>query len=401
MQTVECLRAHAVQELDLVLAVLRQLPQSCDAERREGPTRRRRETIGEWAIVVVAHGTRDETAPRNSSPTIYLLLNNDHRSCRRPSVRSQHGDLSVNTIAPPAPARDRRRPIALVAVACVAVVILALLADSGPLTPLKAIILGAVEGITEYLPISSTGHLLVVQRLLGLGSGSGKVAADTYAIAIQLGAILAVVALYRHRIGQLVQGLIGRDADGRHLLVRLIVAFVPAAAIGVVFGDTIKDKLFGPWPVVGAWAVGGVFLLWWRPRHGTASLELLTVRNAAIIGCAQTLALWPGVSRSLVTIVAALAIGLSMSSAVEFSFLLGLATLSAATALDLAKDGGTLLSDYGWQTPLLGAIVAFVTALAAVRWLVEYLRTRPLTIFGWYRLLAAAVTVVLIAAGSV
>jgi undecaprenyl-diphosphatase len=296
---------------------------------------------------------------------------------------------------------DRRREVALLGVAILAVIILAISADGGPLTPLKAIVLGAVEGITEFLPISSTGHLLVVQRLLGLGTGDGKTAADAYAIAIQLGAILAVVALFWQRIVQLLRGLIGRDADGRRLLTRLIVAFVPAAAIGVVFGDSIKTHLFGPWPVVGAWAVGGVFLLWWRPRHGTGSLELLTFRNAAIIGFAQTLALWPGVSRSLVTIVAALAIGLTMSAAVEFSFLLGLATLSAATLLDLSKDGKTLVDDYGWRTPLLGAIVAFITALAAVRWLVTYLRTRPLTVFGWYRLLAAAVTAVLIAAGSV
>lgn len=302
--------------------------------------------------------------------------------------------------AVPTPPPDRRRPALLIAATCIAIVALAATADGGPLTPIKAIVLGAVEGITEYLPISSTGHLLVTQRLLGLGTGPGKVAADTYAIAIQLGAILAVVALYRHRISRLARGVIGRDDAGRQLLARLIVAFLPAAAIGVAFGDSIKAHLFGPWPIVVAWAVGGAFLLWWRPRHGTAALEQLTNRNAAIIGCTQILALLPGTSRSLVTIVAALAVGLSMSAAVEFSFLLGLATLTAATALDLAKDGGTLLNDYGWRTPLLGALVAFLTAMAAVRWLVSYLRTEPLTIFGWYRLLAAVITVGLILGGA-
>lgn len=302
--------------------------------------------------------------------------------------------------AVPTPLPDRRRSARLIAATGIAIVALAVTADGGPLTPIKAIVLGAVEGITEYLPISSTGHLLVTQRLLGLGTGPGKVAADTYAIAIQLGAILAVVALYRHRISRIARGVIGRDDAGRQLLARLIVAFVPAAAIGVAFGDSIKAHLFGPWPIVVAWAVGGAFLLWWRPRHGTAALEQLTHRNAAIIGCAQILALLPGTSRSLVTIVAALAIGLSMSAAVEFSFLLGLATLTAATALDLAKDGGTLLNDYGWRTPLLGTLVAFLTAMAAVRWLVSYLRTEPLTIFGWYRLLAAAITVALILGGA-
>lgn len=296
----------------------------------------------------------------------------------------------------------RRQVIAAGSVAlAVAIVVLAVTADAGPLTPLKAVILGAVEGITEFLPISSTGHLLVTQRLLDLGTGSGKAAADTYAIAIQIGAIMAVVAVSFRRIVQMANGLVGRDQVGRDLLMRLVVAFLPAALVGVVLGDMIKERLFGPWPIVAAWLVGGVFLLVWRPGNGATALEQMTVRHAAIIGCAQILALWPGTSRSLVTMIAALALGLSMSAAVEFSFLLGLATLSAATVLDLAKDGGTLLDLYGWQTPLLGTLVAFVTALIAVRWFVAYLRTRPLTIFGWYRIGIAAVTIALLAAGTI
>ena len=162
--------------------------------------------------------------------------------------------------------RNRRLGLtAGVVVALVAVVLLSL-DTAGPLTPLKAIILGAVEGFTEYLPVSSTGHLLVVQRLLDLGDGDGKLAADTYAIAIQIGAILAVVVLYWRRLGQLASGAVGRDTDGRRLLIRLLIAFVPAAAVGVVAGDTIKDQLFGPWPIVAAWFVGGAFLVWWDPR---------------------------------------------------------------------------------------------------------------------------------------
>ena len=300
-------------------------------------------------------------------------------------------------------ARDRNRNLGLAVGAIVTVVtVIALsLGTSGPLTPLKAIVLGAVEGFTEYLPVSSTGHLLVTQRLLGLGEGDAKAAADTYAIAIQIGAILAVVVLYWRRLGQLAEGVIGRDLDGRKLLVRLIVAFVPAAAVGVLLGDTIKSQLFGPWPVIGAWLAGGVFLIWWNPRPGRLDLTSLTVRHAAIIGAAQILALWPGMSRSLVTIAAALAIGLSMSAAIEFSFLLGLATLSAATLYDLAKDGQTLLDDYGWRTPLLGGIVAFITAVIAVQWLVAFLRTRPLAIFGWYRIGIAVVTAALLALGAI
>lgn len=323
------------------------------------------------------------------------------------------------------PDQRATRPHPAVAVAWAAlgigILALALAGGSGPLTAPKAIVLGAVEGITEYLPVSSTGHLLVTQRLLDLGSAEGKVAADTYAISIQLGAIAAVIALYRRRLLQLLHGLLGRDDEGRALLVRLVVAFLPAAAIGVAFNNSIKDTLFGPWPVVAAWALGGAFLLVWKPRQmatrspsgtpaspsrrpaSTAGKAItdISVRAAVVIGVAQALALWPGVSRSLVTIVAALAIGCTLAAALEFSFLLGLATLTAATVLDLAQDGDTLLDDYGWRTPLLGALVAFATALFAVRWLVGYLRTRPFSDFGWYRLAAAAVTVVLIVVDAI
>ena len=303
-----------------------------------------------------------------------------------------------------APIPPERTPFALVVAAVglfTVIVVLALGSSRGPLTPLKAIVLGAVEGITEFLPVSSTGHLLVAQRLLGLGSGSDAAAADAYAVAIQLGAILAVVALYRRRLAQILRGVSGHDDDGRRLAGRLLIAFAPAAVIGVVLGDTVKAHLFGPWPIVVAWVVGGVFLLVWRPAPGATALTGLSVRSAVIIGGVQLLAFWPGTSRSLVTIAAALAVGLTMSAAVEFSFLLGLLTLGAATSLDLLKHGPALVDDYGWHTPLLGALVGFVTALVAVRWLVSYLRTRPLTIFGWYRLGIAAVTVVLMATGTI
>ncbi len=296
----------------------------------------------------------------------------------------------------------RSRNVRIAGVVAVGLLVATFLIDSsGPLTPVKALILGAVEGITEFLPISSTGHLLVTQRLLGLGDGDGKVAADTYVVAIQIGAILAVVALYRQRLVQLLRGLVGRDEDGRDLLIRLAVAFVPAALVGFVLSDTIKEQLFGPWPVIAAWFVGGVFLLFWTPGDGHVAITSLTMRHAAIIGVAQILALWPGVSRSLTTIVAALAIGASMSTAVEFSFLLGLATLSAATLYDLTKSGSTLVEDYGVVTPLFGTVVAFVTAFVAVRWLVATLRTRPLSIFGWYRIGVAFVTAGLIGIGVI
>ncbi|MCB0995403.1 MAG: undecaprenyl-diphosphate phosphatase, partial [Acidimicrobiales bacterium] len=189
----------------------------------------------------------------------------------------------------------------------------------------------------------------------------------------------------------------GRDPDGARLLARLIVAFLPAAVVGLALDSTIKSHLFGPWPIVVAWAIGGAFLLWWQAPLGRTRLVDMTTRQATIIGAAQVLALWPGTSRSLTTIVAALAVGLTMAAAVEFSFLLGLATLTAATVLDLGKHGGEMVDRFGVATPLVGAVVAAVSAAVAVRWLVAYLRTRPLRIFGWYRLGAALVTVLLLA----
>ena len=308
------------------------------------------------------------------------------------------------TVQPDVDARSDRLVVGGVlvgAAVAVAAVILLSIGSEGPLTPLKAIILGAVEGFTEYLPVSSTGHLLVTQRLLDLGEGEAKAAADSYVISIQIGAILAVVVLYWRRLGQLTLGLVGRDVEGRGLLVALVVAFVPAATVGLALGDTIKDQLFGVGPVVVAWFAGGVFLIVWRPRPGTIELTQLTARHAAVIGVVQILALWPGTSRSLVTIVAALAVGATMAAAVEFSFLLGLATLSAATFYDLAKDGQEILDVYGWRTPLVGGIVAFVTAAIAVRWLVAFLRTRPLAVFGWYRMGIAIATAAMIGLGVI
>ena len=263
----------------------------------------------------------------------------------------------------------------------------------------EAILLGIVEGITEFLPVSSTGHLLVVGELIGFGSGASADAADTYSIAIQFGAILAVLFLYRSRIGSMARGIGGADPEGRTVLVRVAAAFLPAAVLGVMFGDLLKDALFGPIPITIAWAVGGIFLLVWKQPQGSLALHQLSVRSALLIGLAQGIALWPGVSRSLVTLVAALAIGLSLAAALEFSFLLGLVTLSAATFYDMARNGTELIDQFGVVTPIAGLLMAFITALLAVRWLVAYLTTKSLAIFGWYRLLIAAISTVLLVVG--
>ena len=268
---------------------------------------------------------------------------------------------------------------------------------SGLLSIPQAVLLGIVEGITEFLPVSSTGHLLVVGELIGFGTGSSSSAADTYSIAIQFGAILAVLLLYRIRVWSAMKGLVGADADGRAFLIRLVIAFLPAAIIGLLAGDAMKSALFGSIPVTIAWVVGGVVLLLWKPTEGTLALHEMPIRAAIIIGCAQSLALWPGVSRSLVTLIAALAVGLTMSAAIEFSFILGLITLSSATALDVTKHGNELVDQFGILAPSIGLVYAFVTAVIAVKWMVGYLESHSLRVFGWYRLAIGAVAVVLLA----
>jgi len=263
----------------------------------------------------------------------------------------------------------------------------------------QAFILGLVEGLTEYLPISSTGHLLVTQRLLGIDSSNS---ADAFAICIQAGAILAVLGLYRTRVSQMISGLLGRDATGRQLSFCIVIAFLPAAVIGLLLEKPIKKYLFGGdewglWPVVAAWFVGGIAILAvsaWRRRRADSprvgvDLEHLTIRMALIVGLLQCIAMWPGVSRSLLTIVGGLLVGLSIPAAVEFSFLLGVVTLTAATAYDGLKHGQEMLELYGPTPLLVGFAAAWISAVLAIKWMVGYLKSHGLGIFGWYRIAAA------------
>lgn len=269
------------------------------------------------------------------------------------------------------------------------------------MTNLQAFILGLVEGLTEYLPVSSTGHLLLAQRLMGIGSSE---VADAFAICIQAGAIVAVLGLYRARVGQMLLGVAGRDPGGLRLALNLLAAFVPAAVLGLLLEKPIKKYLFGGdawglWPVVAAWFVGGVAILavsHWRRRRGASpgsglDLDQLTVRMAVIVGVAQCLAMWPGVSRSLITIVGGVLVGLSLPAAVELSFLLGVITLTAATAKDVLKHGGEMVAAYGPLPLLIGFASAWLSAVLAVKWMVGYLKSHGMAIFGWYRVLLAIV----------
>ena len=265
---------------------------------------------------------------------------------------------------------------------------------SAPVGAWQAVLLGLVEGLTEFLPVSSTGHLLVTEALLGVPEGE---AANAFAVVIQAGAILAVTALYPHRLWAMAQGLRGADPAGRTLLRNVLVAFLPAAVFGVLFDDAIEAALFGPWPVVFAWAVGGLALLGARPRgvggeDPADALVTLTAREALGIGVAQVVALWPGTSRSLMALVGGLAVGLPMHAAVEFSFLLGWVTLSAATGYKLLKSGDVLLSAFSMDVLLIGVSTATVSAFLSARWMVQWLERRGLAVFGVWRLLAATGT---------
>lgn len=271
----------------------------------------------------------------------------------------------------------------------------------------QALILGVVEGLTEYLPVSSTGHLLLTQRALGIEQTP---AADAYAICIQAGAILAVVGLYWRRMKQMTRGLMGKDRLGLRLAMNIIGAFGVTAVLAVLLEKRVKAHLFNLPAISAAWIVGGLAILvavhWLRSpkrpvmEQGDLGLDSLTLPGAAIIGLLQALAMWPGTSRSLITIVAGLLVGLSVSAAVEFSFLLGMVTLLAATAKDGLEFGPLMLETYSLGVMLLGVAVAGISAAAAVQWMVAYLRRHSLAVFGWYRIALGAAVGALILAGK-
>ncbi len=259
----------------------------------------------------------------------------------------------------------------------------------------QAIILGIVEGITEYLPISSTGHLILTQSLMGL---QGE-ADNAYAIVIQGGAILAVLGLYRKRVASMLKGLIGKNPVGFKMAVNLFIAFLPAAIFGVMLDDMIEAFLFKPIPVIAALALGGLLMLFVSPwqkktyesgERSYTDIESLSWKQALIIGFLQCIAMWPGTSRSMMTIVGGMAVGLKPKHAAEFSFLLGLPTLGGATVYKLFKSSEALQT-MDTTAAIIGLVSAFIAAALAIQWLVSYLTKHGLTLFGWYRLGLAAV----------
>jgi undecaprenyl-diphosphatase len=248
---------------------------------------------------------------------------------------------------------------------------------------LIAVILGLVEGITEFLPVSSTGHLIVAGSLLGF---TGPRAA-TFEIVIQVGAILAVMWHYR----ALLTGVVTRaasDPDERRLVVSLALAFLPAALVGVALRHFIKAHLFNPMTVAAAFILGGVAILvieWWKPVPVTGDVRAITVRQAVGIGCAQVLALIPGTSRSAATILGGYVLGLSRPAATEFSFLLAIPTLVAAAGLDIVKSRD-LFTAADLPMFAVGIAVSFVAALLVIRGFLRYVRSHSFTAFAWYRI---------------
>jgi undecaprenyl-diphosphatase len=262
------------------------------------------------------------------------------------------------------------------------------------MNPLRAALLGVVEGLTEYLPISSTGHLILVGHFLG---ASGE-AAKSFDIVIQLGAILAVAVYYRRLLAERFVGLVRRDPVAVNLAVALVVAFFPTAVAGLLLRKTVKALLFGPIPVAAALIVGGVVMIVVErvraARRSTPRLEGLehvTPRRALLIGLGQCVSLWPGSSRSMCTILAGQFVNLSTSTAAEFSFLLALPTLGAATLYEMIKARHELLAPEYRTELVIGTVVSFVVAWAVIAGFQRYLQKRGLEPFGYYRIALGAV----------
>ncbi|MBI2960997.1 MAG: undecaprenyl-diphosphate phosphatase [Betaproteobacteria bacterium] len=250
-------------------------------------------------------------------------------------------------------------------------------------TLFSALILGIVEGLTEFLPVSSTGHLILVGDLLGFNDAKGKL----FEIVIQCGAILAVCWEYRARLLAAVAGAFSERAAQR-FLANLALAFLPLALIGLAFGKLIKATLFKPVPVELAFIIGALVILWAERREHrirVQEVDDMDWRDAIKVGIAQAFALIPGTSRAGATIIGGMLFGLSRRAATEFSFFLAIPTLFAASAYDLYRNRDLLGSgDLGLFG--VGFVAAFVSAFLCVRWLLRYISTHDFTVFAWYRI---------------
>jgi undecaprenyl-diphosphatase len=261
---------------------------------------------------------------------------------------------------------------------------------------LKAIIIGIVEGITEYLPISSTGHMIIVSDLINFKGAF----ADMFMIVIQLGAILAVVFLYWDKIWNSLKNLMP-GKWGFKLWSNILVAFIPSAVIGLLFNDYIDEHLFGTVTVVAALIFGAFLMIIienkYRKRKGINNIEDINLGQAFMIGCFQCLALWPGMSRSASTIMGAWIVGLSTVAAAEFSFFLALPTMVAASAWTLLKKGVAIQTSNEVIALGVGFLVSFVVAYIVIEKFIAFLQKRPMRVFAIYRIFIGIVIAVLVA----
>ena len=263
---------------------------------------------------------------------------------------------------------------------------------------LKAAILGLVEGFTEFLPISSTGHLIVAGSLLNFNDERGKL----FEIVIQSAAILAVMWEYRAKIATLVRGL-PHEAAAQRFVLNVFIAFLPLAIIGLLFGHKIKDALFNPITVAVTSIVGAIFILWAEKRQHVVSVETaddLNWKDALKVGFAQALALIPGTSRSGATIIGGLFFGLSRKAATEFTFFLAMPTLIGATLYELYKERA-LLNSADLEMWAVGFITSFIAAFLCVRWLLRYISSHDFTVFAWYRIAFGLTVLALYYSGTI
>lgn len=261
---------------------------------------------------------------------------------------------------------------------------------------IKAIIMGIVEGLTEFLPVSSTGHLIVAGKLLNFP----ETIASTFEIFIQLGAILAVVVFFARDLISLLKRAV-RERNAQMLLVNIAIAFVPAAVIGLLFNKLIEQRLFNPTTVALALIVGGIIMLVveWRPRMPkTTEIEQTKPAQALGIGIAQVASLWPGMSRSASTLVGGLLMGLDRPTALRFSFYLSIPTMILASLFSLVRDPGRMSSEY-YLVFAVGFIVSFIVALVVVRFFLDYVSKHDLKPFAWYRIVVGVVLLALVAVG--
>ncbi len=261
---------------------------------------------------------------------------------------------------------------------------------------IKAFILGIVEGLTEFLPISSTGHLIIASDILNFDGPE----VNTFSIAIQAGAIFAVCWFYRMRLWSIAKNFLKPGPD-RRLTINLIVAFLPAAILGVIFADMIEALLFNAISVAVALIVGGFIIFWIEKIHAkrdyaprVPKMDDMTVRDAFLVGCMQCIAMIPGTSRSGATIIGGLVLGLSRKAATEFSFFLAIPTIFGATVYSLAKIFLRVSTEHSfvWTTNMtigfiVGFVVSFVSALVVVKWLLRYVSSNNFNAFGWYRII--------------